>query len=770
MTRHRTIIRLSAVLAVVALAKGCGDEGPVAVAPPPPTIESVVSVCDRTEQIRDEIVQQAGVSACTEIEIRHLTAITGMGFSGAAITALREGDFAGLSRLGYLSLSRNELTALPEGVFTGLSRLRHLDLAGNELTVLPENVFAGLASLELLYLMNNQLTELPEGVFAGLSSLDVLLMWDNGLTALPEGVFAGLFSLQRLNVSNNALTVLPGGVFAGLSGLEVLRLFNNQLVELPEGVFASLSGLVHLNLSGNGLATLPESMFAGLSSLEGLGLLDNPGAPFVLTLALERRDNSDLLASGPARIAVSVAEGMPFDLMINLSVQGGTLSTAVAEARAGSRRSGDITVTRSTGSQTATHVSAGPTPQVPRGFTGIEIAVSDPLVLFAETSNHTPVANQAIPSYRLQASGRAAVLDLSLPYFGDPDGDALTYTAASSAAAVAGASVSGSRMTLTPGEVGSTTVTVTATDAGGLFATQPLAVDVRGAGSGGSFDIDVVLVDPVTEAQSEAVREAVELWTAILANEELPEVAIADGDDLSCGGLSPGFRRVEVDDLMILASIRKIDGEGGVYAQAAVCRVRDGSGLPYLGLMEFDETEMERLAAEGVARREVILHEMGHVLGIGSLWNNLGLLRNPSGPDNPGADTHFAGPLAIEAFDMAGGTAYTDGAKVPVENSAGPGANIHWRESVLGRELMTSVQDREHSNPLSAITIQSLSDLGYTVDVSQAEAFRVPGTRPVTGPAPAAPPGYEIDLSSDVVRAPVLVVDENGRIVRVIPP
>ena len=51
----------------------------------------------------------------------------------------------------------------------------------------------------------------------------------------------------------------------------------------------------------------------------------------------------------------------------------------------------------------------------------------------------------------------------------------------------------------------------------------------------------------------------------------------------------------------------------------------------------------------------------------------------------------------------------------------------HWRESVLEGELMTSRLEFS-SNPLSAITIQSMADMGYTVDATQAVAYTLPAT------------------------------------------
>ena len=66
--------------------------------------------------------------------------------------------------------------------------------------------------------------------------------------------------------------------------------------------------------------------------------------------------------------------------------------------------------------------------------------------------------------------------------FEDPDGDALTYGASSSSPSVAGAAVSGSRVTLTPLARGTATITVTATDIAGSNtpATQTFDVSVKG--------------------------------------------------------------------------------------------------------------------------------------------------------------------------------------------------------------------------------------------------------------------------------------------------
>ena len=63
--------------------------------------------------------------------------------------------------------------------------------------------------------------------------------------------------------------------------------------------------------------------------------------------------------------------------------------------------------------------------------------------------------------------------------FRDPDGDTLTYRATSNLAAVASASISSSGLRIEANAAGTATISVTATDPGGLSATWRIAVTVN---------------------------------------------------------------------------------------------------------------------------------------------------------------------------------------------------------------------------------------------------------------------------------------------------
>ncbi len=91
--------------------------------------------------------------------------------------------------------------------------------------------------------------------------------------------------------------------------------------------------------------------------------------------------------------------------------------------------------------------------------------------------NDPPTAVGTIPDQDLDEGGAAVEVDLS-PFFGDVDGDALTYGARSHDTGVVRASVAGSVLALTPVGYGSATVAVTAWDPAGLTATQSVRVGV----------------------------------------------------------------------------------------------------------------------------------------------------------------------------------------------------------------------------------------------------------------------------------------------------
>ena len=673
-------------------------------------------------------------------------------------------ELGNLASLEHLDLGRNALTGGIPPELGDLRNLLSLTLQGNRLSGAIPLALGKLGKLEDARLHDNLLSGVMPPQLGQLASLQSLSLQNNRLSALPPTGFSPASALRILDLSGNPLATPESAQFHGLQNLEVLILKRIGLTELPPGVFSNLKGLRWLDLRDNRFVDLPAGAFLGINGLSGLRLEGNPGAPFSLTLQPRRTDTSDPLASGPASVVVTLMEGAPLPIVLPLSVHGGNASANAVVLQGGSDQSPVVTVTRSDGGQSGVQVVVGPAPSLPDNFGGIELRVADPFVLFGTVTNRAPVAERASPLRRLRVGGPPVSFGVS-SYFRDPDGNELKYSVVSENPEVVSASASGNRVTVSPVAAGSASVGVIATDPGGLSARSSFQASVREI-SPGLFDIDLILIDEVSESIQTAFDDATDYWTSILAGTELPNVPLEEDFELGCSSITARNSLSTVDDLAIVASVREIDGPGGILASAGLCGIRAGEeGLPFMGAMLFDIADLQRLEDEGDLE-EVILHEIGHVLGFGTLWNHQGLLVNPSLAGESGADTHFRGPFAIEAFNSAGGAGYTAGGKVPVENRAGPGsADAHWRESVFEHELMTPYQNIGVPDPLSAITIQSLADLGYVVDVDLAEPYQLPG-------ATAVAADYEdnrIDYGNDIMRGPIIVVGDDGRVIRVIP-
>jgi adhesin/invasin len=306
--------------------------------------------------------------------------------------------------------------------------------------------------------------------------------------------------------------------------------------------------------------------------------------------------------------------------------------------------------------------------------------------------------------------------------------------------------------------------TMTATVTGAAISGNPVTFTATGTagGGGGGFNIEVRFTTSMTPTQQQAFTNAAARWQSIITG-DLPSVNVNFPAN-ACASNTPAINET-VDDLVIFAAVQPIDGPSGILGQAGPCGVRSNL-LPFLGIMQFDIADVAALEASG-RLETVILHEMGHVLGFGTIWPDLGLLANPSLPSSPGVDTRMTGANAIAGFNLVGGATYTGGGKVPVENNAAFGAgsrDSHWRESVLVNELMTPALDNGVPAPLSVMTIMSMADLGYAVNTGAADAFSRTLSLRAGPPDPAYPP---ILMGDDVYRGPIYKVDASGRAVRI---
>ncbi len=740
------------------------------------TAVSNEGVCNRTPAVSGEIAASAGLGSCAEVTAHDLGRLTWLGLGTKGIRKLRSGDFDGLVSLRGVILTHNQLEELPPDLFKGLSSLSKLWLGFNPLGELPPDIFAGLtnlselvlsaagltmlppgvfhdlASLERLYLDDNSLESLPPGVFAALSELKVLYLSENKLMELPPGLLQPMRRLELLFAGRNHLARVPEGVFKGLSRLKTLDLTTNWIRELSPRAFEGLSSLEGIRLETNRLRSLPPRLFAGLSSLEYVRLYGNPGIPFPVHAYLVRADTSDLLAPGPARVEFRVPSGAPFAFRVPLSVQRGSVSRGFLSVEVGDTASLAVDVTPAGAG--AVHISLGAPPSPPEGFNEFRVVAGEPIALFAEAGNRPPVIRSVIPAHRLQVSGPAAEVALA-EHFDDPNGDSLVYEVESDDPRVAVARIEGGTLWLDPGAVDTTEVEVTATDPDGLRAVQRFQTWVIPAPDPSTFNIELIFGPGFTEEARAEIRRAAARWMEVVVG-DLPDVPVDGEGPETCTNRAPTPRLTGVvDDLLIYMHLRP--GDGRSIGLATVCTRREESGLAIIGANWF--SGVFHSSPYSSTFYETALHEIGHVLGIG-YWKIEDLHTDP----------HFPGPLAVAAFDASGGEGYV-GAKVPVEDQTtlgGSGKWIHWRRRVMPDDVMSIGSGKL----VTVITAQALADLGHVVDVTKADPYKLPGQaqRYVGGLAADSEAAVTESMADDLIRGPVEVVDEEGKVVRVIRP
>ncbi|MGZ0168794.1 MAG: leishmanolysin-related zinc metalloendopeptidase, partial [Planctomycetales bacterium] len=217
-----------------------------------------------------------------------------------------------------------------------------------------------------------------------------------------------------------------------------------------------------------------------------------------------------------------------------------------------------------------------------------------------------------------------------------------------------------------------------------------------------SFNIDIRFTGQFTPSQQAAFTAAAARWEQIIVG-DVPDVFV------------PGIG--QVDDIVIEARSVAIDGPNGVLGQTAIVAQRVVSNLPSAAFIELDTSDIAALESAGQFSN-TILHEIGHALGFGIIWSDLGLISGATGPD-----PQFLGPLSIQEYNLRFGTSVTG---VPVENTGGPGtADSHWRESVLTTELMTGFLDPGVANPITRLTVAQFADIGYQVDFAAADSLNL---------------------------------------------
>ncbi|ARK12847.1 cellulose binding domain-containing protein [Fibrella sp. ES10-3-2-2] len=322
-----------------------------------------------------------------------------------------------------------------QGVTCTSGRVTGIDLTGNNLVgTLPVSL-SGLTSLQSLLLGTNQLTGSIPASLGTLPALQTLILFQNSLTGSIPASLGSRTGLQVLNLSANQLEGAIPDQLGALTQLRVLNLSNNRLLGTLPASLSALTGVQAFDLSRN---QLTGSIPAGYGALQNTIILNI--------------NNNQLSGCFPTSLTALCAYGPVIE---RIAMPGGP--SGARQLAMGGGINEKVNVTGNAG--------------LPGGGDFDSFCAFD-----AGRCNTAPVATANIS----QTANVGSAFSYTVSAFTDtetPDG--LTYTALFSPAS------SGLRFEATtrvisgtPSEPGPISVTITATDGGGLSASTSFTIGV----------------------------------------------------------------------------------------------------------------------------------------------------------------------------------------------------------------------------------------------------------------------------------------------------
>lgn len=242
----------------------------------------------------------------------------------------------------------------------------------------------------------------------------------------------------------------------------------------------------------------------------------------------------------------------------------------------------------------------------------------------------------------------------------------------------------------------------------------------------GGLVIEVQFGGGLTASQQNLFSVAAQYWQSLIVD------YIVGFNPLLIPGIDDADGRLE-----IAASGVSIDGVGGVLGSAGPLTGVGVGGYFYTasGQMQFDSADLAFMESNQ-SLLPVILHEMAHVLGFGTLWDpltdyNIGGFQDVY----THATRAYTGANALAEWQTEFGQAAAT--FVPIEADGGPGtADAHWNEVAggggltgitdpLGRDLRDELMTGWLNSPvfLSRMSVAQFADIGYVVDFSNLAAI-----------------------------------------------
>ncbi len=234
----------------------------------------------RTQQVQDAI---AGGQPADSVTAARLADINWLEIENKGITALKAGDFDGLTALKTLNLRRNSISNI--SALGNLTTLQSLSLGENSISdisalgklikltflSLGENSISGISALgNLTKLTNlglsyNSISDIS--ALGNLTKLTELSLWNNSIGDISA--LRNLTALTSLYLSHNSIGDISA--VGSLTELSILDLSHNSIGDIS--AVGSLTKLDFLSLGHNSISVI--SAVGSLTALTKLGLYNN---------------------------------------------------------------------------------------------------------------------------------------------------------------------------------------------------------------------------------------------------------------------------------------------------------------------------------------------------------------------------------------------------------------------------------------------------------------------------------------------------------------
>ena len=228
------------------------------------------------------------------------------------------------------------------------------------------------------------------------------------------------------------------------------------------------------------------------------------------------------------------------------------------------------------------------------------------------------------------------------------------------------------------------------------------------------FIIDLNYLTNLTGSQQQLFEDARARWESVIPTNFQSAITVSQGQQYCSQTLA---NDIVIQNLYIFVTVKYIDGVGGILGKGGPCGT-DSNNFVRIGEMIFDSADIDHLIQLGTAN-SVILHEMAHVLGFGTLWDTSAF---------PNLITPSSSPTPYFYFGAYGNQGNADvgaSGNAVVEDTGGQGtARGHWKETVYPGELMTGYIGN-NGESLSKLTALSMKDLGYPVNDNPTDAYSI---------------------------------------------